>query len=326
MKGPLTLTIALVGIALASTFAIGVLVGREINRPASPSPSASPTVLDLSANEAVDRKLLAYRVLVEVPVPLSKPRGIASAADGTLYACGDRSLLAIDRTGAVKRRWDLDGDPSCVAVGPDGTLYIGMPDHVEVFAPGSDSPAAWPDLGSQAIVTSIAVVGSDVLVADAGNRMALRFDAGGRLAAVIGEGYAVPSPYFDVAGSPDGTLWVADPGHHALRHFTREGNPLGAWGASSLDIGGFSGCCNPVHIAVLPCGTIVTAEKGVSRVTCYEPDGTLVAVVAGPSDFSGGEAGLDLATRKANGGEVLVLVPSKRLVRVYVKKEASTGG
>jgi hypothetical protein len=143
---------------------------------------------------------------------------------------------------------------------------------------------------------------------------------------VIGEGYAVPSPYFDVAGSPDGTLWVADPGHHALRHFTREGNLLGAWGASSLDIGGFSGCCNPVHIAVLPCGAIVTAEKGVPRVTYYEPDGTLAAVVAGPSDFAAGETGLDLATHMANGGEVLVLVPSKRLVRVYVKKEAGTGG
>jgi hypothetical protein len=319
------LTIALAAVAFAATFAIGLLVGREIARPAAP-PTDTSAVLDLSPYEEVPPGLLAYRVLVEVPVPLSKPRGITSVPDGTVYACGDRSLLALDRTGAVKQRWNLDGEPSCVAVGPDGTLYVGMPDHVEVLRSGAVAPAVWPDLGSQAIVTSIAAAGSEVFVADAGNRMVMRFDAGGRLAGMIGEGYAVPSPYFDVAASPDGTLWVADPGHHAVRHFTHEGKLLGSWGNASPDIGGFSGCCNPVHIAVLPCGAIVTAEKGIPRVKFYEPDGTLTAVVAGPSDFASGETGLDLATRKANGGEVLVLVPSKRLVLVYVKKEAGTGG
>ena len=105
-----------------------------------------------------------------------------------------------------------------------------MTDHVEVITPGIDGTTAWPDLGSQAIVTSVAVVGTEVLVADAGNRMVLRFDAGGRLAGTIGSEYSVPSPYFDVAGSPDGTLWVADPGRRTLRHYTIEGKLLGSWG------------------------------------------------------------------------------------------------
>jgi hypothetical protein len=77
---------------------------------------------------------------------------------------------------------------------------------------------------------------------------------------------------------------------------------------------------------VLPCGALITAEKGIPRVKVYEADGTLSAVVAGASDFASGETGLDLATRQANGGEVLVLVPSRRIVRVYVKKEAVVGG
>jgi hypothetical protein len=319
------LTIALAAIALAATFGIGILVGREIARPAA-SPTDVPPLYDLGLHQSVAPELLAYRVLVEVPVALSKPRGIASVADGTIFVCGDRSMIEIDRTGAVKHRWDLDGEPSCVAAGSDGTLYIGMPDHVEVIRPGIAGTAAWPDLGSQAIVTSIAVIGSDVFVADAGNRMVLRFDAGGWLAGMIGSEYSVPSPYFDVAGSPDGTLWVADPGHRRVQHFTIEGKLLGSWGSSSLEIGGFGGCCNPVHLAVCPCGSIVTAEKGIPRVKVYEADGTLSAVVAGASDFASGETGLDLAARKANGGEVLVLVPSRHIVRVYVKKEANVGG
>jgi hypothetical protein len=326
MKGRRARVIALAAVALAATFGIGILVGREIARPAASAPPAPSLAYDLSRYEDVAPELLAWRVMVEVPVALSSPRGIASAADGTIYICGDRSLLEIDRKGGVKHRWDLDGEPSCVAAGPDGTLYVGTTDHVEVIKPGIAGTTAWPDLGSQAIVTSVAVVGSGVFVADAGNRMVLRFDAGGRLAGMIGGDFSVPSPYLDVAGSPDGTLWVTDPGHHRVQHFTIEGKLLGSWGTSSLEIGGFGGCCNPVHIAVCPCGAIITAEKGIPRVKVYEADGTLTAVVAGPSDFASGETGLDLAARKANGGEVIVLVPSRRVVRVYVKKEAKAGG
>jgi sugar lactone lactonase YvrE len=320
------LGIALAAIALAATFGIGILVGREIARPPAAASADVPPVYDLSPYAGVAPELLSYRLLVEVPVILENPRGIASAADGTIYICGDRSLLALDRGGSVKRRWDLDGEPSCVAAGTDGTLYIGMSDHVEVLRPGAAAASAWPDLGRQAIVTSVAIVGSGVFVADAGNRMVLRFDAGGRLAGTIGGDYTVPSPYFDVAGSPDGTVWVADPGHHRVRHFTVDGKPLGSWGTSSLEIDGFGGCCNPVHLAVCLCGSIITAEKGIPRVKVYGADGTLTGVVAVPSDFASAETGLDLATRKANGGEVLVLVTSKRVVRVYVKKDAVVGG
>jgi hypothetical protein len=320
------LTIALAAVAVLAVFAIGVLVGREISLPAAVAASDPALVYDLSPYHQAAPDLLAYKVLVEVKVPLSKPTGIASAADGAIYVCGDRSLLEIDRTGTVLERWDLDSEPTCVALGPDGTLYAGMTDHVEAVRPGIAGTTVWPDLGSQAIVTSMAVVGSDVLVADAGNRMIMRFVAGGMLAGTIGDDYAVPSPFFDVAGAPDGTLWVVDPGRRTVRHVTLEGKLLGSWGTSSLDIGGFGGCCNPVHIAVCPCGSLITSEKGLPRVKAYEADGTLAAVIAGPSDFASGETGLDLATRKANGGEVLVLVPSKRLVRVYVKKEADVGG
>ena len=326
MKDRRWITIALAALAVAAVFAIGVLVGREIARPPASSPIDAADALDPGSLADVPDSLLAYRVLMEVPIPLAEPTGIASVDDGTIYVCGDRSLLALDRSGAVKERWDFDGDPTCVAAGPDGSLYVGMTDHVEVVRRGAAGSTAWTSLGNQAIVTSVAVVGAAVLVADAGNRMVLRFDAGGRLVSTLGDDYVIPSPYFDVAGAPDGTVWVADPGRRTVRHYRLDGTLIGSWGESSPGIGGFGGCCNPVHLAVLPCGAPVTAEKGSPRVKVYEPDGRLWMVTAVSADFPSGETGLDLATRKANGGEVLVLVPSKRVVRVYVKKEAAAGG
>ncbi len=314
----------LVTVAVAATFGIGILVGREIARPPARPPAEPSMRYDLGPFAEVKPELLAYRLMLTIPVSLGVPRGIASLADGTVYVCGDRALVAIDRSGAVESRWDLDGEPTCVAAGAGGRVYVGMRDHVEVIEAGA-GVRQWPDLGSQAIVTSIAVSGGSVFVADAGNRMVLRFDGAGKLTGTVGADFVVPSPFFDVSASTDGSLFVADPGNQRIRRYGADGRLLAQWGRASLDIDGFGGCCNPAHIAVLPCGALVTSEKGLPRVKVYEPDGTLTAVVAPSSDFGAAETGLDLATRQANGGEVLVLVPGERAVRVYVKKGAGSG-
>jgi hypothetical protein len=165
-----------------------------------------------------------------------------------------------------------------------------------------------------------------VFIADAGNQEVLRFDRLGKLKGRIGSGYVVPSPFFDVAASPDGSLWAADPGAHSVRHYGADDALLGSWGKSSLEPDGFGGCCNPAHITQCPCGRIVTTEKGLLRVKVYEPDGKLYAVVAMPRDFPAAEKSLDIATRRANGGEILVLVPSARSVRVYAGKDSVGDG
>lgn len=309
----------LIAVAVLAVFGIGVFAGRELLRaPARPQePSMQYDLTDLGR---APPGLPRWRLSLTIPVDLAAPRGLASLPDGTVLVGGDRALLALDRRGGVKARYPLEGEPTCVAVGADGRYLVGAGDHVEVIDPkGDGQPWLWPDLGSQAIITSIAAAGAHVFVADADNRAVLRFDAGGQLTGRIGSGYTVPSPYFDVASQADGTLWVVDPGRHRLLHYTPEGTLLGSWGAHSTRPEGFLGCCNPAHLALLPCGSLVTSEKGLLRVKVFEPEGELAALVALPADFPATEASLDLATRKASGGEILVLVPGERSVRVYVK-------
>jgi len=324
-RRPPALVIALASVAILATFGIGILVGREIARPPR-APQDTIAATPQAQPAPVPPQLLAYRILQIIPIALSQPRGIASEQDGTVWVCGDRALIRVDRAGAVKSRFALDGEPRCVSLGPAGTILVGMDDHVEAIDPATGAARSWPDLGSKAIVTSIAAASSSVYVADAGNRMVMRFDAGGKLLGTIDKGFVVPSPFFDVAAAADGTLWVANPGNHAVQHYTPEGTLLVSWGQSSIEADGFVGCCNPVHLALLPCGALVTAEKGIARVKVYEPDGSLTAVVALPADFPAAETGLSLSTRKANGGEILVLVPEERAVRVYVKKGAGGDG
>ena len=301
-------------LAATAAAAIALLVVREAGRPAQGT-SDPAFRYSLGALTRPPTELPRLPLVQEIALDLDEPRGLAAAADGRLAVCGDRSLLLLDASGSEERRYTFEGEPTCVAFGDEGLLYVGLTDHLEVLDPGDGSRRLWPGLGDQAIVTSVAEHAGTVYAADAGNRMVLRFDSRGMLAGQLTDDFLVPSPYFDVATAPDGSPWVVNPGHHRLQHYTADGKPLSSWGRASLDIDGFGGCCNPTHIALLPDGSFVTSEKGIPRVKLYGPDGALRALVAAPRDFGEYEAGLDLAV--SADGLILLLVPGERAIRMY---------
>jgi len=230
------------------------------------------------------------------------------------------------KEGEKVRRIQLKEPARCIAAGKDGLLYLGITEHVEVYDRADTRKAIWSSLGSGAVITSIAVAGSEVYVADAGNRMVMRFDKSGKLLGFIEgkeeaqgrSGFIIPGPYFDVAIGKDETIWVGHTGRFSLENYTPAGMLLWAWGSSSESIEGFCGCCNPTHIAILSDGTFVTSEKGIPRVKVYDPTGGFMCIVAGPEHFKEGTVGLDLAVDDRD--RILVLDPKDRAVRIFVKK------
>jgi hypothetical protein len=187
----------------------------------------------------------------------------------------------------------LGGEPRCVAVAEDGSLYVGLRDHLEVFDPKGQRRATWPSPGQKAYFTGVAVGQADVFVADAGNRVVLRYDRSGTLKGRIGEknkarnlpGFIIPSPFFDVEIARDGLLRVTNPGRHRVEAYTFDGDLESAWGKPGAGIEKFCGCCNPVNLALLADGRVVTFEKGIPRVKVYAADGTFESVVAGAESF-----------------------------------------
>ena len=280
----------------------------------------------LDGYTAIGSDLIGYYLVWEAPAVVSDPRGLAVSADGTIYVCGDRALVAMDRLGSEIRLFELAASAGCIAVGEDGILYLGMTDHVEVLNPDDGSTIVWPWLGDNAIITSIAAVSDAVFIADSGNRMVYRFDTSGKALSIIGSrdkpggrpAFILPSAFFDVAVDPDGGLWIVDTGRHSIGLYSFDGKSRRSWGDYSIDISGFAGCCNPVHMAILPDGSFVTSEKGISRVKVYTGDGEFESVVAGPRDLLNGGDGIDLAVT-ADGG-VLMLLPGLDVVRLYGKK------
>lgn len=294
----------------------------------------------------IDPALVLYAQTAEIPLELSAGRAVAVGPEDRIYVAGDRAVLVLDPDGKKRSEIVLEDEPRCLAVAGSTDdsperIYVGMKDHVEVYDLHGKREAVWERLGDKAVLTSIAVGQSDVFVADAGNRIVLRYDRQGKRLTEIGRrdreqkiyGFIIPSPYFDVAVTPDGLLRAVNPGAHRVEAYTADGHfeePL-VWGKASLGVEGFCGCCNPANLAVLPGGGYVTAEKGIPRVKIYGEDGGFAGVVAGP-DTLAPTAAITEETREDHKlevvdvaadsrGRVLVLDPTARKVRVFERRE-----
>ena len=178
----------------------------------------------------------------------------------------------------------------------------------------------------KAIITSIAADESSLFIADAGNKVVYHYDLQGNFLNEIGrkdsiqgiQGFIIPSPFFDVAIGRDGEVWAVNSGRHQLEAYDKQGNLKSSWERTSMEIDGFSGCCNPSHISILSNGSFVTSEKGMIRVKIHQPSGEFKYVVAAPNQFENGTKGLDIAVDSKD--RIIIIDPKKGLIRIFQKK------
>lgn len=269
----------------------------SIARAATPKAAdkrANPYAYDLSRYKKTDPKLIHYEETGRISCPHDEPRRIATGPSDRLYVAAGSYVTELDHAGNRGLEIALDAPARCVAVAADGTIYVGLRDHIEVFDRKGQRQAAWESPGKRTWFTGLAVGDAELFATDAGHRLVLRYERSGKLLARLGQkdkernipGFIVPSPFFDVKLARDGLLRVANPGRHRVEAYTVEGDFEFAWGRASAAIDGFCGCCNPVSLAQLPDDRFVTCEKGLPRVKVYSADGAFESVVAGPESFA----------------------------------------
>lgn len=276
-------------------------------------------------SEAADSRPGTADKGVVIPCLLDSPSALAVDESGRIFVGGEGQVVMLAADGSVSNRLPAKGTVTCLAVDAAGTLYVGTSGGIQVYGPGGEEKAVWNAFEAQSILTSISLSGKAVYVADAGLKTVWILDRQGNIrgrlnrAGKAGGKFLVPSPYFDVAGAAGGEVWVVDPGRHELVRYSGEGEEKSSWGESGAGEESFCGCCNPSHIALLPDGRFVTAEKGIVRVKRYGRSGEYAGLLAGPGLFSARERIADLATD--GSGRVYVLETSGKQVRVFMTQE-----
>lgn len=272
--------------------ATGVLAAVALQR-GKAAGEKNPWAYDVGRFLTTDPKLVGYRQVRAFNAPRDDPRCLALGPEGHLLVLAGKFVVQVKPDGSVVSEFPLGAESRCLAC-VDDRIHVAMRDHVEVFDLSGNKTATWEAAEGRPYFTGIAVGQDDVFVADAGNRIVLRYDRAGKLTKRIGKrdrdrgipGFIVPSPFFSVVLGQDGLLRVTNPGRHRVELYTREGKLELAWGKPGAAIQNFCGCCNPIDLLLLPGGETVTFEKGIPRVKVYSATGDLETVVAGPESFA----------------------------------------
>ncbi len=295
----------------------------------------NPFEYNIDSFKKSGENFLHYTEVKRIDLKLEQVYGIAVGPNDKMYVSGDNVVHILHADGNLYDTLSTNGAVRCLTVDDSLNLYLGMNDHVEIYDKDGVKTAQFESLGINAIITSIAVTQDYVFIADAGNHIVWKYDKFGNQKGRIGDkdeekgipGFVIPSPFFDLSIDADGFLWVVNPGRHSLENYTIEGDFRSSWGEFSMEIEGFCGCCNPIHITILDDDSFVTSEKGIPRVKVYNRLGNFVSLVAGSDQFEEGgyrpdwcegTEGLDLARDSA--GRIYVLDPFRKAVRIFERK------
>ncbi|MFW5699235.1 MAG: hypothetical protein ACOCZK_05590 [Planctomycetota bacterium] len=274
--------------------------------------------------EQIDPALIQYTQTAAFPTGMERPMGMALGEDGLIHVAGDRSIRSLNSEGATVASIELAGDPTALARDGDA-LLVGLGARVVRVDPASGTSTDVITLPGEAFVGSIAMVGGRMYLADAKNRVVLQVADGAVTGNVpkgdSGEHFVLPERQFPIAAGPGATLYVVNPGKRRIEAYTPDGQLANLIGKQADNIHGFCGCHNPVALAV-DGETILTGEKGFSRVKFIDLRGELINVVAGPDLLRKRDAVRAVAT---DGERVYVLDSNTHAVRVFARKQTASG-
>ena len=313
----------IVAVVVAAVVVIGIAVRRESGRDRKPADLDDAFVYDVDRYRAIPPEKIGYREVARIETGLARATALAVGPGDRIAVGGDKKVLVYSVEGALQTTIPTGESPLALATTPDGKLLVGTMNRVLACTFAEPLEEIFMIPGERAHITSIAADREFIYVADFGSRGVWRYTPGGELRGRIGDrdagrdipGFVVPSAYFDLAVAPDGLLRVVDPGRHQVDAFTAEGDLEISWGQASFELEGFSGCCNPSHIAILPDGRFVTSEKGIPRVKVYEADGAFATAVTGCDGLDTERDPCDVAADSR--GRILVLDPGRGVVRIF---------
>ena len=250
--------------------------------------------------------LITYQQTAAFQCPIiGQPMCFAVQNDSTfIIGTADPPVLSFfDGGGTLLRKIDLPEEPRAIVCGTPETILtdkivVAHPQNIAVYTAEGNRETSWLHLDQQSDIRSLVLTPKYLFAADTGKRSILRLygqGTRGTLARTFGNtnesedsftGFVVYAAPITMTYAPQTSLlYIANPGKHRVEVFTVDGiyKPERSWGEPSAHWSGFAGCCNPIGLAVLDDGRVLTVEKSVPRIKILTQDGHLDCVVAAPA-------------------------------------------
>ncbi|MBI4815751.1 MAG: VCBS repeat-containing protein [Deltaproteobacteria bacterium] len=272
-------------------------------------------VLEPDPNPVVGLARVAFdAVSLTTAMPQVQPKALALLSDGSLLVADQATARVIKRRpdgttsvfagGGAASGEGIEAtalqliDPSGLAVGPDGSVYIADAAQHRVYRVGNDG-RVWTA-------------------------------AGAGVAGYEGDGFAAYKALLDaphgVAVDPQGVVYVADTGNHVIRRIGTDGN-IATFAGSA--VAGYSGdgaaalnaeLSAPEGVAVGKEGSIFVADTGNNAVRFVDSKGEMGTLMGGPAAT---EDGFKPASQVALGAPKAVWVASDNDKAVLVADQGS---
>ena len=238
------------------------------------------------------------------------PVGVSMDSKDQLYVLlTDGTVVTFDTTGKKVGAFKADMTPAPAAMTvADGKIYLFSTVTVEkvreyqgkkvtvqeatgvnccIYGPTGtkDSELKLPGIMS---ATAAHFIGKELAIADYAKQSIVYFAINGgegKMTRKIDKVFRLCCGIFDFCPGADNEIVAANLGAFKVQTYKGSSRPSHEFGARGEKENEFHGCCNPVNVACLTDGSIVTVEKATTRVKIYDKRGKNEKIVNGLTEL-----------------------------------------
>jgi sugar lactone lactonase YvrE len=273
----------------------------------------------------VDESIILYEQKKSFKSHFNSALGLALDDANNLYICGNDGIRSFNKQFEFEEHFYYSESIRCIAISKKGQI-IAASESTLIYFDNKGKVIKKLSKKEWGLLNSIVITKDFMFLADRMHRKIWKCNHDGEIIKSFGSieedkinGLIIPGIHMDMALSSKGLLYVSNPGRHHVNSYTLDGNLVSVFGRPSFKHEGFCGCCNPVSIAIMNNGSLMTCEKGISRVKSLDLKGKLLGVVAAPIDFKNNKHAYTIDLLQGKNNLVYLLESGTNQVYIYQK-------
>ncbi len=291
--------------------------------------------VDMKVSDAISASNVSYKVDKEYDGTAFKGvKYLGVLSNGSLVALNrDKSLSIIDGNGKLLKSLSVSqtSQPATIAIDEKDNIFVLIPNekdvkqnfrgkeiikkivegyNCDIYAVDGQKRASFVVNGVKQ-ATGARVADGKLMIADMGGRNIGIFNASTGVEEAEIKNMRPCCGILDFDINDKNELLVANLGAFRVQSYDLSGKQLLAFGSRGTGLDEFHGCCNPVSVAYLSNGAVVTVEKDPTRVKVYSKEGA--KVIAGIDEMVKGCSYIPMTVDSKDN--LYLASPTKGIVR-----------